>query len=56
MSLSCIIIDDEPDAVDLLELLMEQSTTWQLKAKCYDALEAMAFLKKKQSRFYFFRY
>ena len=43
MNLSCIIIDDEPDAIDLVELLIKQSTTWALKAKCYDALEALAF-------------
>jgi len=53
MTLSCIIIDDEPDAVDLLELLIRQSTTWVLKAKCYDALEALAFLKKHQVDFIF---
>ena len=45
MNLSCIIIDDEPDAIDLVELLIKQSTTWDLKAKCFDALEALAFLK-----------
>ncbi len=45
MNLSCIIIDDEPDAISLLELLIKQSTTWILKAKCYDALEALAVLK-----------
>ncbi|HWZ03521.1 MAG TPA: LytTR family DNA-binding domain-containing protein [Mucilaginibacter sp.] len=53
MNLSCIIIDDEPDAIDLLELLMKQCTTWLLKAKCYDALEALAFLKKNQVDFIF---
>jgi DNA-binding LytR/AlgR family response regulator len=53
MSLSCIIIDDEPDAIDLVELLIEQSTTWTLKAKCYDALEALAFLKMNQVDFIF---
>jgi len=53
MNLSCIIIDDEPDAIDLLELLMKQCTTWTLKAKCYDALEALAFLKKNQVDFIF---
>ena len=53
MNLSCIIIDDEPDAVDLVELLIKQSTTWALKAKCYDALEALAFLKKSQVDFIF---
>jgi len=45
MNLTCIIIDDEPDAIDMVELLIRQSTTWTLKAKCYDALEALAFLK-----------
>jgi len=53
MNLSCIIIDDEPDAIDLLELLIMQSTTWALKAKCYDALEALAFLKNNQVDFIF---
>ena len=53
MNLSCIIIDDEPDAIDLVELLIRQSTSWTLKAKCYDALEALAFLKKNQVDFIF---
>ena len=53
MNLTCIIIDDEPDAVDLVELLIKQSTTWILKAKCYDALEALAFLKANQVDFIF---
>jgi two-component system LytT family response regulator len=53
MNLSCIIIDDEPDAVSLLELLIGQSTTWALKAKCYDALEALAFLKMNEVDFIF---
>ena len=53
MNLSCIIIDDEPDAIDLVELLIKQSTTWTLKAKCYDALEALAFLKMNQVDFIF---
>lgn len=45
MNLSCIIIDDEPNAVKLLEVLIKQSTEWQILAKCYDGLEALAFLK-----------
>jgi len=53
MNLSCIIIDDEPDAVDLVELLVKQSTAWVLKAKCYNALEALAFLKMNQVDFIF---
>ncbi len=53
MTISCIIIDDEPDAVELVELLIKQSTTWVLKAKCYNALEALAFLKMNQVDFIF---
>ena len=53
MNLTCIIIDDEPDAIDLVELLIKQSTTWTLKAKCYDALEALTFLKMNQVDFIF---
>src|SRR5258708_8314335 len=53
MSLSCIIIDDEPNAVNLLEILIHQTTDWQLMAKCYDALEGMAFLKKNKVDFIF---
>jgi len=53
MNLTCIIIDDEPDAIDLVELLIKQSTSWTLKAKCFDALEALAFLKKNPVDFIF---
>jgi len=53
MNLSCIIIDDEPDAVELVELLIKQCTTWLLKAKCYNALEALAFLRTNQVDFIF---
>lgn len=53
MNLACIIIDDEPDAVDLVELLIKQSTTWVLKAKCYDALEGLAFLRLNPVDFIF---
>jgi len=53
MNLSCIIINDEPDAIDLVELLIKEGTTWILKAKCYNALEALAFLKTNQVDFIF---
>jgi len=53
MNLSCIIIDDEPDAIALVDLLVKQSTSWVVKAKCYDALEALAFLKQHQVDFVF---
>jgi two-component system LytT family response regulator len=53
MSLKCIIIDDEPNAVNLLEVLIGQTTRWQLLGKCYNALEAMDFLKKHTVDFIF---
>src|ERR1700743_1169418 len=53
MSLSCIIIDDEPNAVNLLEILVNQNTKWQVFGKCYDALEAIAFLKDHKPDFIF---
>ena len=51
MNLTCIIIDDEPNAVNLLEMLIQQTTSWTLRAKCYDALEAIAFLKEERVDF-----
>ena len=43
--LRCLIVDDEPNAVSLLEMFITQNTSWDLLAKCYDAREALAFLK-----------
>jgi len=45
MTIRCLIVDDEPNAVSLLEMLIEQNTSWELLGKCYDAREALAFLK-----------
>jgi two-component system, LytTR family, response regulator len=53
MNLSCIIVDDEPNAVNLLEILIHQNTKWQLLGKCYDALEAIIFLKGNKPDFIF---
>src|SRR5476651_2715166 len=53
MNLTCIIVDDEPNAVNLLEILIQQNTKWQLLAKCYDALEAITFLKENKPDFIF---
>ena len=53
MNLKCIIIDDEPNAVNLLEVLIGQTTQWQLMGKCYNALEAIDFLKKHTVDFIF---
>jgi two-component system LytT family response regulator len=49
MSLTCIIVDDEPNAVNLLELHIQQTTDWQLLAKCYNALEVLTFLKSNKA-------
>jgi DNA-binding LytR/AlgR family response regulator len=43
-----MIVDDEPKAVDLLEVLIRQATDWQLVAKCYNGLEAISFLKSNE--------
>ena len=45
MNLRCLIVDDEPTAVSLLEMFIRQNTVWQLVGKCYDAPEALSFLK-----------
>lgn len=45
MNLRCLIVDDEPNAVNLLEMLIGQNTSWELLGKCYDAREALVFLK-----------
>jgi DNA-binding LytR/AlgR family response regulator len=50
VNLSCIIIDDEPNAVKLLEMLIAQTTQWQLLTKCYNGLEALAFLKENKHK------
>lgn len=48
MNLRCIIVDDEPNAVNLLEVLIGQTTGWQLSAKCLNALDAISFLKNNE--------
>ncbi len=53
MNLNCIIIDDEPNAVNLLEMLISQSTEWRVLAKCYNGLEALEFLKTHKVDFIF---
>jgi len=45
MNLRCLIVDDEPNAVNLLEMLIRQNTAWEIQGKCYDAREALSFLK-----------
>src|SRR6201995_1210285 len=45
MNLRCLIVDDEPNAVNLLEMLIKQNTGWEVLGKCYDAREALTFFK-----------
>ena len=45
MNPRCLIVDDEPNAVNLLALFIRQNTGWEITGKCYDAREALAFLK-----------
>jgi two-component system LytT family response regulator len=45
MNPRCLIVDDEPNAVNLLALFIQQNTSWEITGKCYDAREALAFLK-----------
>ena len=53
MKLKCIIIDDEPNAVNLLEVLIEQVADWQIVAKCYNGLEALQAIKSNTADFIF---
>ena len=48
MMVRCMIVDDEPKAVNLLEVLIGQATGWQLVATCYNGMEAIAFLKSNE--------
>ena len=46
MKISCIIIDDEPNALALLEGYIEKIPSLELKGKFFDGVEALEFLKK----------
>src|ERR1700761_1291424 len=45
MKISCIIIDDEPNALNLISEYMEKYRSLDVKGKFFDALEALEFLK-----------
>ncbi|MGN7819180.1 LytR/AlgR family response regulator transcription factor [Chitinophaga sp. 22536] len=49
MSLNCLIVDDEPNAVKLLELHIQQTTNWHIVGICYNALEALECLKQHKA-------
>ena len=47
--LKCIIVDDEPNAISLLDLLIRETTDWQVVARCYNGLEALHEVKTKSA-------
>ena len=49
MKLNCIIADDEPNAVSLLEVLIRQSTEWNIAAQCFNGLEALQAVKQHKA-------
>ena len=51
--LRCMIIDDEPNAVNLLNLLISEATNWEVKAMCYNGLEALKAIKTNEIDFIF---
>lgn len=46
MMINCLVIDDEPYAVNLLEEYISQVPYLHLQHKCYNALEALNYLKQ----------
>lgn len=44
--ITCLIIEDEPPAMQLLEDYMRKLPMLELKGKFYDAIEALEYLKK----------
>lgn len=48
MKLNCLIVDDEPLAVALMENHIRQVPFLALAGKCFNAMEAIAFLEKNE--------
>jgi len=47
IKISCVIVDDEPMALNLVESYVEKTPFLVLKKKCSSALEAMEFIKNE---------
>lgn len=47
LKITCIIVDDEPMALNLVESYVEKTPFLELKQKCSSAIEAMEFLKNE---------
>lgn len=45
IKISCVVVDDEPMALNLVESYVEKTPFLELKKKCGSAIEAMAFIK-----------
>ncbi len=45
LKITCVIVDDEPMALNLVENYVEKTPFLELKQKCSSAIEAMEFLK-----------
>jgi DNA-binding LytR/AlgR family response regulator len=52
-TITCLIVDDEPNAVQLLEDHIRKVPFLELKAKCYDAFEVLEFLKSDKVQLIF---
>jgi DNA-binding LytR/AlgR family response regulator len=44
--LTCLIVDDEPNAIGLLTSYIEKVPYLELRHSCYDAVEALAYLRE----------
>lgn len=47
IKITCVIVDDEPMALNLVESYVEKTPFLELKQKCSSAIEAMEFIKKE---------
>ncbi|MCK0156837.1 LytTR family DNA-binding domain-containing protein [Cellulophaga sp. F20128] len=47
IKISCVIVDDEPMALNLVESYVEKTPFLELKQKCSSAIEAMEFVKNE---------
>jgi DNA-binding LytR/AlgR family response regulator len=48
MNLKCVITDDEPIALEILEDYVRQVPGFSLRAKCSDAMETMSVMRKEK--------
>ncbi len=47
LRISCVVVDDEPMALNLVESYVEKTPFLELKKKCGSAIEAMEFIKNE---------